>query len=127
MIIIIIIMHGHRVPFPGSKSELWPGGHPVCPAMSTGWRLRPGTVIVEVAPSRSAGHDPSRSAGNDPSRNARKPKRKAPSTCGRSVRRRTSGSRCLGEEHFQDVCEMIDQQDMTADSEVKDEEDVEEP
>ena len=43
-----------------------------------------------------------------------------------------SGSAChdadlaaLAKEHFQDVCEMIDQQDMTADSEVKDEEDVE--
>ena len=43
--------------------------------MSTGWRLRPGTVVVEVAPSRSAGN----------------PKRKAPSTCRRSVRRRPSG------------------------------------
>ena len=43
--------------------------------MSTGWRLRPGTVVVEVAPSRSAGN----------------PKRKAPSTCSRSVRRRPSG------------------------------------
>ena len=51
--------------------------------MSTGWRLRPGTVVVEVAPSRSAGNAPSRSAGN--------PKRKAPSTCSRSVRRRPSG------------------------------------
>ena len=52
--------------------------------MSTGWRLRPGTVVVEVAPSRSAGTTPSRSAG--------KPKRKAPSPCSRSVRRRTSGT-----------------------------------
>ena len=52
--------------------------------MSTGWRLRPGTVVVEVAPSRSAGTAASRSAG--------KPKRKAPSPCSRSVRRRTSGT-----------------------------------
>ena len=65
-----ICMHDRRVPFPGS-------------AMSTGWRLRPGTVVVEVAPSRSAGTAASRSAG--------KPKRKAPSTCSRSVRRRPSG------------------------------------
>ena len=79
-----ICMHDRRVPFPGSKSVLSAGGYPVGPAMSTGWRLRPGTVVVEVAPSRSAGNAPSRSAG--------KPKRKAPSPCSRSVRRRTSGT-----------------------------------